>query len=83
MAHTCGHAGAHVMQGKYLRNAGVQALSYGETSSPIAGGESTAELVRELKASPFEHTEGGLVSLQVLPSEEMCASSPVTRAHTV
>lgn len=61
------------MQGKYLRNAGVQALSYGETGSPIAGGESTAELQRELKASSFEHTEAGLVSLQVLPAEEMCA----------
>ena len=63
------------MQGKYLRNAGVQALSYGESGSPIAGGESTADLVRELKSSPFEHTEAGLVSIQVLPSEEMSASS--------
>ena len=79
--HTCRHTGALAMQGRYLRNAGVQALSYGEAGSPIAGGESTADLLRELKASPFEHTEAGLVSMQVLPSEEMSASSLSTGTH--
>lgn len=62
-----------VLQGKYLRNAGVQALSYGETASPIAGGDSIAGLVRELGQSKAKHNAAGLVSLQVEPSEEMCA----------
>jgi hypothetical protein len=68
-----GTLGSPYVQGKYLRNAGVQALSYGEAGSPIAGGESTAELLRELQASTRKHSEAGLVSIQVQSSEAMCA----------
>ena len=61
------------LQGKYIASPGVAALSYGEGESPIAGGDSTAQLVRELDASQLRHDTPGLVSLEVKPMVEMCA----------
>lgn len=63
-----------VVQGKYLRNAGVARLAYGTTESPIAGGESLAELLREKERSSAKHSRSGLVSLQVMPAVDMCAA---------
>eukprot|EP00892_Ulva_mutabilis_P003796 jgi/Ulvmu1/1789/UM119_0007.1 len=60
-----------IFEGKYLRNAGVARLAYGTTESPIAGGESLAELLREMDRSTAKHSKAGLVSLQLKPAVEI------------
>ena len=66
-------------QGKFLHCAGVQNLSYGDAGCPIAGGESTAALSREMQASKRRHDAAGLCSIQIKSDEEMCATSLRTR----
>ena len=84
MAHTlvrtafCGCSPGHSrpVQGKYLHCAGVSSLSYGSPAgeSPIAGGDSTAALERELQASARSHDAAGLVSLDVRADTSPCDS---------
>ena len=64
------------LQGKYIASPGVARLSYGEGASPIAGGDATAALVRELDASSLRHDAAGLVSLEVNPMVDMYARRP-------
>lgn len=64
-----------IFPGTFIRNVGVQTLSYGEEESLIAGGESTAELERELAASNDRHNSAGIVSLQVRSTQEMLEST--------
>lgn len=69
---------AVLVQGLFVRNTGVSALSYGDGEPKLAGGESTAELERELLVSTLRHDGPGIVSLVVKPSQELCA--PPARA---
>lgn len=78
--HVRGTMHAYAVQGKYIASPGVAALSYGEGESPIAGGDATAPLVRELEASPLRHDAAGLVSLEVNPMVDMCALSAPSAA---
>ncbi|CAG9460651.1 unnamed protein product [Pedinophyceae sp. YPF-701] len=48
----------------------VRTLRYGQSESPIAGGETTLDLDRELAASSRKHDAAGLVSLVVKDSRD-------------
>jgi hypothetical protein len=60
-----------MVQGQYIHNAGVQSLSYDASgATAIAGGDSTAQLEREMRAASHSHDRAGIVSIQVLSDEE-------------
>jgi hypothetical protein len=51
-----------------VRCEGVASLSYAaDGESPIAGGDSTADLEKEMDSAALRHNEAGLVSLVVRP----------------
>jgi hypothetical protein len=57
----------------------VQSLSYNASgTTAIAGGDSTAQLEREMHRSGHTHDRAGIVSIQVKSAEEACVFPNVT-----